>query len=263
MPPEEQEQNLPEPAHEPEPQREHVAPDYHKTENKSHKGVIIAIVLVLLLAAGGAAGHFKFYKTAKLAPTIQTATTKVAVIESSTKTYSSPNFYLTFKYPANWTVNDTGGGQMSVISPPVQLKSASGQTVTGQVEMLIRNNQQKLSEFNAGNATAVIDSQKIAYTSPSQTQRANTYLSFLQYATASNSGLDGVYITGDFGYQKGQAIPLVDVSKGDPIISVTFVKCSDSSCSGKTTPLSISQTAWDDPAFSAPIIKMLQSLSIT
>ena len=255
--------DIPEPAPAP---REHVAPDYHK---QSHKLRNLAILVVILLLAGGGAyaylKHNKSQKDAKAAAQAAQAAKSNAgsQIAATTKTYTSPNFYLTFSYPANWTVTDTGGGQMSAVSPSTQLKNAQGGTVTGQISLLIRKNTEKLSEFTAGNATALIDSQKIAYTKPTQNQRANTYLSFLQYASTAGRGLDGIYITGDNGYQKAQAIPLVDVNKADPIISITFGKCADSGCSGKTTPLTVDSTSWSDASFSGPLKTMLESLSIT
>ena len=150
---------------------------------------------------------------------------------------------------------------MSVVSPAMKLTDAGGRSFTGQIELLIRTTQQKLTEFQAGNAVAVMDSQKITYSKPTQTQRANTYLSFLQYATASG-GLNGVYITGDFGYTKDQAVPLVDINKADPIISLVFNKCLNDTCT-KVTPAAITASSWSDASFSDPLLNMLKSFAIT
>jgi hypothetical protein len=151
---------------------------------------------------------------------------------------------------------------MTVRSPATQLKSASGQSVTGRIIMTIANKGNNLGVFDKGNATAVLNSQKIAYTSPTPNQRANTYLSFLQYATTTAAGaLDGIYITGDNGYQKGQDIPKGDIAGIDPLVSVTFVQCAASTCSGGTSALSIAASSWSNTSFAAPITKMLESLS--
>jgi len=144
----------------------------------------------------------------------------------------------------------------------MQLKTANGQTITGQAVLLMRDTTQPLSEFTKGNATAVADSEKISYAKPTQTQRANTYISFLNYASSSTTGLDGVYVTGDAGYQKDQAVPSTDIVKIQPVIDVTFLKCSDSKCTGTGTPLTLSLTAWNDANFSKPVKSVLQSLSI-
>jgi len=254
--------DIPEP-----PPREHVGPNYHKEDHKLRRAVFLLLILILLAGVGGTYGYLKHRQSqrkAQAALAAQAAKPKVASkIDAATKNYSSPNFYLSFNYPADWTVTDTGGGQMTVMSPPIQLKSSLGQTVTGQIKMLILNTTTNLYGFSKGNAEAMLPSQLINYTNPTQNQRAATYLSFLQYASTDGSGLDAIYITGDIGYQKDQAIPLVDVSKGNPIISVSFAKCSDSVCKAKTTPLTISISSWDDNNFSGPLKNMLKSLSIT
>jgi hypothetical protein len=184
---------------------------------------------------------------------------------ATTEQYQSTNFNLSFNHPQDWAVADTGNGKLTVTSPTMQLTDASGQSQAGQVVMSIQNKDSAdLSMFKQGNAIAVLDSQKIAYTKPTSTQRADTYVSFLQYAaTTTHGALDGVYITGDAGYQKGQYIPESDITKVDPLIRVTFVKCANASCSGTTTPLSISSSMWTDPtSFSGSVENILKSLAI-
>jgi hypothetical protein len=144
----------------------------------------------------------------------------------------------------------------------MKLKDTSGQNIDGQIIMTIRGKTKKLSEFDKGAATAVLDSEKISYTKPSQTQRGDTYISFLALAGSKDGGLDGIYITGDAGYQKNQAVPTVDISRIDPITNVTFVKCSDSKCSGTPTALTVEPENWEDTNFSKPIKTLLQSLTI-
>lgn len=233
-----------------------------------HRNLIISMAALLILAigAGGIYWFILHHKSAgsfgAVPPTAaqsQPAQSQSAAsqITSATKSYTSPNFNLSFSYPQDWTVTDNGGGIMTVKSPLIKLKNASGQTVSGSILLTIRSQGQKLTEFNSGNATAVRDSVKIAYTNPTQTQRANTYISFLQYASTSTLGaLDGVYITADNGYQKGQAIPSVDVQKVDPLISLTFFD-------SNAKPLSITSSMWDNQDFAGPLTKILQSFSIT
>ena len=237
--------------------------DFMDTGRKWQRAFVILLVILIIIALVGAF----FYKT-KHRPQVTTKTTTViqtapSKITSQTKTYSSPNFYLSISYPVDWTVKDSGGGVMTITSTPIGVKEAGGQNVTGQIILTFRNSGQPMPEFDKGNATATLDSQKIAYTKPSQNQRANTYLSFLTYASTPSKGIDGIYVTGDYGYKKDQAIPKVDIQKIDPIISVTFVKCSDKSCTGKTTPMTIAVSTWADAQISEPITKMLESLTIT
>lgn len=228
-------------------------------------------VLVILVVIGGLGGGVYWYlknhkstkKPAQTSQTAKTAEPATSQVATATKHYDSSNFYLGFDYPQDWKVTDGGGGQMTVVSPSIQLKSATGQSLNGQVVMTIRSKEQKLPEFDGGNATAALVSQKVNYTKPSQNQRGSTYISYLRYSGSTNStALDAIYITGDSGYTVGQAIPKVDISKVDPIISISFVKCGGSDCSGTNTPISIATNSYEDKAFSGPLETMLKSLSI-
>lgn len=240
-----------------------------KQHNPIWRKLLTTLIILVVIAGlgGGAYWYLKNHKSTKK-PAQTTQTTQVAKpatsqIATATKHYDSSNFYLGFDYPQDWKVTDGGGGQMTVVSPSIQLKNATGQSVNGQVVMTIRSKEQKLPEFDAGNATAALVSQKINYTKPSQNQRGSTYLSYLRYSSSSSStALDGIYITGDSGYTVGQAIPKVDISKVDPIISIGFVKCGSSDCSGTNTPISIATSSYEDKAFSGPLESLLKSLSI-
>lgn len=221
---------------------------------------IFSIFIIVLALASVGAGAYWYLKNHKSTPakTVQT-TQPVATSKISTtyKHYDSPNFYLGFDYPDDWTVSDSDGGEMTVISPNVSLKSTDGQDVSGKIVLTIRNKSQKLTEFDAGNAIAAKASVKVTYTKPKQTQRGSTYESFLRYASsADNGGLDGVYITGDTGYKLGQAIPAADFVPVDPIIGITFLDAD-------AQPMTIAATSWDDSDFSGPLETLLESLSIT
>ena len=226
--------------------------------------VLLALIALAVLGAGG-------YWLANRKPAVKPAESQQhtnsqssSKITSSTKPYTSNNLNLSFNYPENWTVADSGSGKLTVTSPVMQLTDASGQSQTGEIILTIQNESSAdFSAFKQGNAVAVLNSQKITYAKPTSTQRADTYISFLQYAsTAGGGALDGVYITGNAGYQKGQAIPEVDITKVDPVVTVTFAKCANTGCSGSTMPLSISSSMWSNASFSAPIGDMLKSLAI-
>ena len=241
-----------------------------KPKSDSKKWLWPVIILTLLIIA--AAVYWFVIRSKPAAKTASSQTgqssqssqqaASTSPIATTTTSYSSTNFNLSFSYPTGWTVNDTGGKTMTVISPATQLKNATGQTVSGKIIMTISQKGQNLGAFDKGDATAVLDSQKITYSKPTPNQRANTYLSFLQYAsTAATGALDGVDITGDYGYTKAQDIPKTDIANIDPLINITFAKCSDSACSA-TTALSIASTAWANTTFSAPLTTMLESLAI-
>ncbi len=180
---------------------------------------------------------------------------------SGTKDYTSDNLKVAFSYPNSWTVDDSGDGKLAVTSPSMELTDASGQKQTGEVVLKVENQASAdMSDFKKGSAAAVLDSEKITYSNPAAGQRANSYISFVQYSTTTTKGgLDGIYITGNLGYKYAQTITESDIAKIDPLVRVVFVKCSDSKCSS-TTPLTISSDMWKSSDFSDPITNMLKSM---
>ena len=232
-----------------------------KDKKKRRIGLIIGIVITILLLGGGAYAAIKQRKATPTSsgPTSQASEQPKPLIDTTTKRYSSNQFYLDIDIPSDWEVKDEqGSGVFTATSPNVAIPT-TGTSTTGKVILTMRDKNQKLPEFDKGNATAVLDSEKIAYTKPSSAQRGQTYVSFLAYPTATSSSLiDGIYITGDFGYQKEQAIPKIDIQKVDPIISLTFMAC-DGSC---TKQIAIAPDAWQSAEFGGVLKKMLQSLTV-
>lgn len=235
------------------------------------RGWIIALIVVIVLAmVGGVYYWTQVRKPATTQSSSQSAshaasqqTVPDATQPIKTKHYDSTNFSLGFDYPDTWTVTDDGSGKLTVKSPVMQLANANGQKATTQVVVTMQPKQANLDAFKKGNAVAVLDSEKISYTAPTPSQRAQTYLSFLNYASSTATGLDGIYVTGDFGYQKDQAIPLVDISKADPLITVTFFTCANSSCSGTATPATLATTNWSDTTYLGKAVKtLLASLTV-
>jgi hypothetical protein len=144
----------------------------------------------------------------------------------------------------------------------MKLTDAQGQAVTAQIFMTMVPQGQVPAVFGNTDATAVLTSQLIKYTNPTSSQRAQTYLSFVQYAsTVTLGGLDGLYVTGNYGYQKDQNIPRTDVVNLNPLVTITFGKCSDATCATGATPLTIASTDWNSSSLSAPILSLLTSLS--
>ena len=239
---------------------------------RNFKKPLLIIVAGLLVLTAGFTIYVLVFKKDQQAPNLeapckdglcQANQNQTKPISATTKNYASQNFTLSFDYPEDWTVSDEqGSGIMSVKSPAVSLTDSAGQKITGQITLTFRNKTQKLTEFDGGSAVAVRDSEKIAYTKPTQNQRGSTYVSFLRYSkTTGSTALDGVYITGDAGYKTDQDISLSDLTKVDPVVSLTFTKCSDNACSSDL-PVSIAISSWDETSFSGPLLVMLKSLTI-
>lgn len=250
--------------------------DYLNTVNppKKKHPLLRALVVVIVLALLVGAGVFAYPRYFKKAPAATTANSKTATGQQkpttsnedkvATKHFDSNNFNLGFEYPEKWVVNDNAEtARLTVTSPATNQKTASGATELVRTVMTIAPKGQNLTPFDKGSAQAVRASEKIKYTDPTTAQRAETFISFVQYSTTpAGSGMDGIYITGDNGYQKDQYIPKSDMTGGDLVVVVAFESCADSKCSGTPTSVALPNTVWDTSSFKNPILTMLKSLSV-
>lgn len=246
--------------------QEYIAAGPKQKKKRPKRLFVIALITIFLAAILLAVYWFVIKENAKSSRPIESKRSAKQAepsgsISTETKQYTSPNFNLSLKYPANWKVTDTAGSNVLIVeSPSLLLTSVTGQKSDGIIRLQIQNKNYPITGFEKGNALAALPSELIKYINPTQMQRAETHLSFLTYAPAT-SGINALYITGDYGYQANQAIPQLDISTGDPIVSVRFLQCNDEICT-KPISIAINTASWDDPAFSAPIKNMLTSLSI-
>lgn len=243
------------------------APKRKKSSGGKRRWLIAGIILVLLLVGGAVAYVFtrNDSKTQTDAPAATDAVDSSNADLSSdlasteTKDFTAAQLGLSLKYPSNWTVDETDGAVI-FRSPAAHLPSMKP-GLQGRVEVMIRAKGQPLPEFENGNATATRASELLTYTNPSQSQRANSHLTFVAYAPEVN-GLNAMYITGDNGYQKDQAVPQVDIANMDPVITVTFLACGDKPDCSSASPTSLDPSAWDDETFSSVLKTMLQSITV-
>lgn len=230
---------------------------------------IIKIMLLLaVLAALAAFVYFKFFHNKKSTTPPQSTQTpasqtpKANAFGSATKNYTSSNVGLTFAYPENWNVNDTDN-KLTVTSPVASLTGTDGQQFDGKILLTIQPKGATPDAFKNGGAIAALDSLKIKYAKPTPVQRGQTYLSFVQNTEKFVKGqLDGIYVTGDFGYQSNQFVPKTDIAKLDPLINIAFQKCDDSQCKSPVAT-SIQADQWDNNADFQKVIKsMLESIQV-
>jgi len=239
---------------------------HKKPKKRGWLKAVIAIVVIVLVLGAGAYYWFVMRKPAatKTTTTSQKAPDAATAQNVPTKHYDSSTFNLGLDYPNTWKVTDAGDGKLTVASPSGTFKTANG-TTDGQVIVTIQSKQNSLPAFKSGNAVAARDSEKIAYLKPTPNQRAQTYLTHMSYAGTAAGNLDGVYITGDLGYQKGQAVPQTDIVQGDPLVTVTFAKCDGTTCptDPTTAKLTIPDTSWaDSNALIKAATTILTSLTI-
>jgi hypothetical protein len=235
-----------------------------KAEHKTLKR-LVKVLLLLVVVAGLGIGAYVFGAriATKKQPVAKAKTTvPTDTVKSSTKQYTSNYQDLSFTYPTDWKVAETTD-VITATSPAMKLTGYDRQTVTGEIVFRVRDKNVVLSEFSSGNATAALNSQIVTYAAPAAGQRASTYASFLNYAGSKGNGIDGIYVTGDTGYQTGQAAPESDLAPIDPVISITFDKCANAKCTGTPTPLTIATSSWKATEFSKPLLAILASLAIS
>ena len=237
-----------------------------KADNKIW--LIVVGVIVLVLLAGGA---YLYGQHTKSKPTTKSShvssSQKVTTPKSTTPTvkltsYTSTPFNLTVNYPTTWTVASLGNTSMTITSPVTSLVADNGKTVSGKTVLTVFNQGQLPTGFGT-DSVAVLNSQNITFTSPTSSQAAQSYISFVQYpATTITGGLDAIYVTGNNGYMKDQNIPPTDVNKVNPLVIVTFMQCQNSACTS-LLPLTISSTMWSNLSFQVPILDMIKSFQFS
>ncbi len=254
------------------------APEHNyqpKAKLKKSKWWVWLIVILIVLGALSAWAYSSYkgikvkpsHHVAKLQPLSASSSTPAPAATPSTpafptSSYSSTNYKASFSYPSSWTVVDSGSAPLNIISPTMNIVGANGQTVSGQIEFTVAK-QGSIPPAFTSTSVAVLTSQKIAFNKPAPTQAADTYISFVQYpSTTVRGGLDGIYVTGNYGYQKYQNIPSSNIATIDPFVDITFFSCANSSCPvASRQPLTIASSDWSDTSFSTPILYILKSFS--
>jgi fumarate reductase subunit D len=233
------------------------------------KKFYLTIVIILVLALIAALILFVLHNSSKKVVTDSSHKTTSSVSTSPTisaaagptTTYQSVDFNLNVTYPKSWSVSTAGTSSMSLISPITQLVDGTLKPVDSKIVVEVQPQGQISSNISSGNSVAVLPSQLVSYTNPTQSQAAQTYVSFIQYpSTTIIGGLDAIYVTGNNGYLKTQTIPAGDVAGLDPLVTITFEKCTTNDCV-QTQPVTISSTMWDNSSFKNMILSIIESFS--
>lgn len=244
-------------------------PSKIKPKRANQTKIIIGLILLILIILSGL---YLFNQKSKNNPSKQVSKSSSTKITNSsiisitptgqTTTYNSTNFSLTVTYPNRWVVSDTST-ELDITSPITTLASDNNQEVQGKIIITVGPQGKLPSALGNQSATAVLNSDLITYTNPTPAQDAQTYLSFLQYASTTNSnGLDGIYITGNYGYLVGQYITQTDLASIDPLVRITFQQCKNTQCS-ELLPLTINSKSWNESNFVNPILDILKSFQFS
>ncbi len=247
-------------------------PKYHSHNKRSgsKRWVKVGLVIVAIVLIGGvgilvANGHKSKPTAAKEASPTRKLPAAVAVPKAPlipSTSYTSTNFNTSFNYPNGWNLIDSGNAPLTVTSPVMNIIAANGQTKLGEIVLTLAQKGSVPLAFGS-TSVAVLTSVKITFSQPSTSQAAQSYISFIQYpATTTRGGLDGIYLSGNYGYQKYQNIPQSNIAAVDPLVYVSFYSCVNKLCPDSSrAPLTIASTDWNNSQFSAPILLMFKSFT--
>jgi hypothetical protein len=264
----------------PTPDEKQARIDYLKSltpERKSKRGLLIGIlvVLILLLAGGGAYLYLQHTSNAKVVTKKITSVSQVATTsdgaQEATMHYISKgaDLNLSFDYPDNWTVSPASGGNandgtITVNSPVVNVTSATGVSASGKVSVMIRPSSATIDELSSGQAAVAQNSVQIAYTTPTTDQYQYPYLTFVHLKGGSNPSavFEEILVTGTSQFTAGESITESNV-EADPIISASFYNCASTACPSATAaPLSINNDTWLNSTIGQQTLAIIQSLQL-
>ena len=238
------------------------------------------VVVALLVGAGYALAHHKAKATGKPAgitsnttgassATSPASNTQSTSASTTTYTVTGKDLNLSFNYPSNWNVSPASGGSsdqtITVTSPQASLNDASGAAVTGKAVVTIRPVAGGISELTNKAATAGQNSVQMHYTNPAAGQHQYPYLTFIHFATGQNASaaFEEVMITGTHQFNAGTAVTSDTLAGLDPIISVSFEKCTTAGCTGSgESALSISGTTWQNNTTMLAVQQLFASLQL-
>lgn len=220
------------------------------------------IIFVLLVAAtfaayaiGSRAGAPAKPQTTKRSSVVAKKPATKTPAALTFKDYTSSNFSLAFSYPTTWKVSDTPAA-VTITSPDTKLTNAAGAQVATRVVITVAKKQTTIPNYPAAGAVEVLPPYVMTYDRPSPIQSGQTYVTYAGYGQAD--GLDAIFVSGDNGYVQNQAIPESDIVAADPLVSVTFTTCPDTSCA---TPAAVTLQAsgWQSSDMAKTVTKILQS----
>lgn len=245
----------------------HEGPEYtpHKAKTRKRRWPVIVALLIIIAAATAGAYWFGSHKAAAPATkgpetTQQNVKSDTQAATTTTKHYDSATYTLGFDYPVDWAISDTAA-KLTVTSPAMRLAGTDGSAHETHVVVTIQNQQTTIPGYPSNGALAALESDHLTYKQPTAVQRAQTYLTYLSYH--QQNGLDQLFITGDNGYQQGQNVPMSDIVKSNPLISVSFETCASADCSsGNTAVATLQASDWKSAAANKQVTELLQSMQL-
>lgn len=240
----------------------------HRKRNLGIYSVVFVVLLVGVVFLGSYLGSVsknthKNLKHSVAAKKVQKPVNSLSTYNKNT-TYQSTSLAFRVTYPTTWVQAKESNGSITFTSPLLSLVNDRKKPTESKIVLTV-SPQGIVPPAFGGNtgSVAVLNSQIIKYASPSPNQLAQTYVSFVQYpSTTVVGGLDGIYVTGNYGYVKYQPIPYSNIIGISPLITVTFQSCKTKQCT-QLVPETVSVNDWQNTALSTPITNIIKSFVFT
>lgn len=166
-------------------------------------------VLVALLLAAAAYWFFVMRKDTGAAPAVDQSTTTTVPAEtipdtpadSTPQTYKSEKLNIELTHRKDWTITESAGSGIVLTSPRTTAVMPDGTAGTNVFTLKIRKGASETMRASIDKAVAVRDSEVIAYTAPTESQRFYTNVS---YAGKDANTFGFFLVTGSTEVKSGQ-----------------------------------------------------------
>lgn len=232
-----------------------------RRKRRHHRIILLVLVVIVALGAVGYGVYSYLNRSTEPEPAQETERVDRPEDMVSLQTFSSRELGVRLEHPSDWTVDESVADQVSLVSTVTELPDSNGGNSPAKGVVTVRANDGTLPGFEADSATAARDSIKFSYESPSQIQRAETYLSFLSQEGAGT--MNAIYISGDFGYEADAVVSKDDMLHVDPTVSIRFYACQDDVCNiEESNTMAIQPEVWEDNRQLQAAFGILKSLHI-
>ena len=204
---------------------EHLIPEEKRRKyNRHHKRPKTAlwVILAVLVTFGISVGtYFLFLKnsgTSKKTTTSQTGsptTTKTVKPDPTTQNYKSAKLNLQFTTRRDWAVKeDIAASQVTVTSPPTTYTDGNGNSANGTFVLKFTSQTPEDATQTIQNGKAILPSEVIAYSAPTDAQRVYTAISY----AGDNDKVSYFVVTGATSFKAGDSLGAVFIGDGSLMI---------------------------------------------
>lgn len=204
----------------------------------SRRYIIIIVGIIVLLAAGGTV--FWLSLRSKPAPKAATNTVRQAEQPAATtdqpQTYKSTKLNIEFTYPGTWKLRENSDKSQIMLTSPAVAYQKGGTTTQGVFTLKMRTDiVPQPMQTTIQNLTAVQKSDVIAYTQPTDQQRAYTNLSY----GGKGSNMSLLMVTGGTDFAVGDSFSSLDMQGAFYLFAGGYGSDPDDTLSFDSLPFSV------------------------